>query len=130
MRVKCLKNKGTDLSEKAMNVSGTVHTEFSLNIGTEYMVYSISLCKGILRYLILGKDENLPSWYPAELFEITDNLLPIEWYYAFYPNQVVSAIWGYKEIIFDSKHNIDLIEREDHAIRIFLKRKTEIDEYV
>jgi hypothetical protein len=33
-----------------------------------------------LTYLILGERENMPSWYPAELFKISDALQPIEWY--------------------------------------------------
>lgn len=73
----------------------------------------------------------LPSWYPADLFTVIDNLLPLEWYFnyhGFIENWNLNAIWGYKEIALDEKHYEGLIEREDVAIRIFLKRKKEIEE--
>jgi len=41
---------------------------------------------------------------------------------------VISAIWRYKELVLDESHYDELIEREDSVIRVFLKRKKEIEE--
>jgi hypothetical protein len=57
-------------------------------------------------------------------------IFPLEWYYQFYGyDSNISSIWGYKELVLGEKHHDDLMEREDNAIRIFLKNKKEIDEY-
>jgi hypothetical protein len=105
-------------------------TKYPIEIGAIYNVYGQQMFKGKLSYLIIGTYENLPSWYPVELFEVVDSLLPFEWYYKFYGyDSLVSSVWGYKELVLEDAHHDELIEREDEAIRIFLKRKKEIDEY-
>lgn len=84
----------------------------------------------MLQYLIKGTDENLPSWYPAEVFIMEDTLLPIEWYFRYQNSDELSAIWGFQELVIEEQYLDELIEREDRAIRIFLKRKKEIDEFM
>lgn len=121
---------GYKLLLSTLNNSGdSVETEYPLKLGETYIVYGQNISKGILKYLVIGTYENLPSWYPAELFEVSDSMLPLEWYYQYDANSVISAIWGYKELVLDESHHDDLLEREDKAIRIFLKRKKEIDEF-
>ncbi|MEG0307616.1 MAG: hypothetical protein RR636_06720 [Clostridium sp.] len=127
MRVKCNNYTGSSLSTKALDASGTIGTEFELTINQEYVVYGIMLWEGVPKYLIIG-NENLASWYPAELFEVVDNCLPLEWYFNYYSGESLEAIWGYKEMVMDEAHYDELIEWEDEAVKIFLKRKNEIDE--
>ena len=102
-------------------------------IKKEYIVYGIcKLQSGELTYLILGERENMPSWYPAELFKISDALQPLEWYCADHrhvKNTYIDYIWGYKELALDDTHALGLIERENKDIEIFLTRKAEIDEF-
>ncbi|QHZ49693.1 phosphoribosylaminoimidazole synthetase [Paenibacillus larvae] len=130
MKVRCIANTGNKLSKKTQQLGNSDETKYSLKVDESYIVYGQHLYRGVLSYLILGNDENLPSWYPAELFEVTDSLLPLEWYYQFYGYEnSISAVWGYKELITIESHHDDLLEREDKAIRIFLKRKKEIDEF-
>jgi hypothetical protein len=106
-----------------------VITEFPLEIGEIYIVYGIDLWRGTIHYLTTNKFNMNPSWYPAELFEIIDNLLPLEWYYEFYTYENdISAIWGYKELVLNKEHKDSLLERDNKAISIFLTRKQEIDE--
>ena len=105
-----------------------------------YIVYAMLICKGSVKYL-LAEEEDEPFWYPANIFEVVDSLLPIIWYFSFkgydhydskdpdYAIYPVTVIWGYKEMIFDPEHRIDLIECEPEALEIFKKRKEEIDEY-
>ncbi|GAC40793.1 hypothetical protein [Paenibacillus popilliae] len=130
MKVRCIANTGDKLSKKTQELGDTNETEYSIKIDEMYIVCGQHLYRGVLSYLILGTYENLPSWYPAELFEVTDPLLPLEWYYQCYGDENgISAVWGYKELVTIDSHYDDLIEREDEAIRIFLKRKKEMDEF-
>ena len=113
-----------------LNNSGdTKQTKYPLKPGEVYIVYGQHIYRNVLSYLIIGTYENLPSWYPAELFEVVDPLLPMEWFCQYDSNSVLSALWGYYELVLSENHYDDLIEREDEAIRIFLKRKKEMDEY-
>lgn len=129
MKVKCIANTGIDLSLGTKALGNSNETQFSIKIGEIYTVYGQHLFKGVLGYLILGTYENLPSWYPVELFEVVDTILPLEWHFKFYGyDNNISSMWGYKELVLDENHHDALLEREDKAIRIFLKRKKEIDE--
>ena len=130
MKIKCVANDGKVLSHIYGVLGDSDETKYPIKIGEVYNVYGQKIFKGTLNYLIVGTRENLPSWYPVELFEVVDSLLPLEWYYEFYGYDcLVNAIWGYKELVLEENHHDELLEREDKAIRIFLKRKKEIDEY-
>jgi hypothetical protein len=130
VKVKCIANTGNMLSQGAKALGNSDETKYAVKIGEVYTVYGQHIYKGVLSYLIVGTYENLPSWYPVELFEVVDPMLPLEWYYGFYGyDNLISSIWGYKELVLDENHHDYLIEREDEAIRVFLKRKKEIDEY-
>jgi len=104
------------------------HRDFCIN--EIYTVYGIHVYENKISYLLVTGADWQPMWYYAELFEIIDNLFPIEWYFNFwgYESQV-SAIWGFKELVNKDNFHDDLLEREPYAIEIFLKRKKEIDEY-
>jgi hypothetical protein len=129
MKVRCIANTGNRLLQTTLNYSGdSFETKYPIKIGEIHIVYGQCISKGILKYLIVGTYENLPSWYPAELFEVCNSILPLEWYFQYDANCVISAIWGYKELVLDESHYDGLIDREDIAIRVFLKRKREIDE--
>ncbi|WP_259418035.1 hypothetical protein [Bacillus toyonensis] len=126
MKVTCLYYTGNDLPK-------ITEETFNLTIEKEYIVYGIcKLQSGELTYLSLGERENMPSWYPAELFEISDALQPIEWYCAEHrhiKDTTIDYIWGYKELALDNTHALGLIERENRDMELFLKRKAEIDEF-
>lgn len=121
---------GDKLLLTTVNNSGdTIETKYPIKIGEIYMVYGQHIYKNVLSYLLIGTYENLPSWYPAELFEVIDAMIPMEWYYQYDSQSALSAIWGYNELVLNKKHYDSLLEREDEAIRIFLNRKKEIDTY-
>jgi hypothetical protein len=131
MKVKCVANQGKFLSTRSLSAGQLKSSEFQLEIDKLYTVYSISLWKGTLTYLTMDKWFTLPFWHPAELFKVEDHLLPIEWFFKFFGHQEVGleALWGYQEMIFDPFHYQNLIEREDNAVKTFLKRKEEIDNW-
>ncbi|WP_033796737.1 hypothetical protein [Bacillus pseudomycoides] len=127
MQVTCLYNTGGYLTKITEEI-------FNLTIEKEYTVYGIcKLQSGELSYLILGERENMPSGYPAELFTVSDPLQPLEWYFADHrqiKETTIDYIWGYKELALDDTHALGLIEREKKDMKIFLKRKAEIDEFM
>lgn len=130
MKVKCRANTGEGLMPLTIsNIGDTAETQYPLKIGEIYTVYGQGVLRNVLKYLIVGTYENLPSWYPAELFEVEDSQIYFEWYYKYDKEFVASVLWGYHELVNDKNHYVDLIERKDQAIRIFLKRKKEIDEF-
>lgn len=132
VKVKCTANTGKDLSSKSIEAGDLIATEYDLKIGDVYTVYGISLWKGALQYLTMDKYYTLPFWFPSELFEIVDHMLPFEWYHKFFgyrDEYFLNAIWGYKELVFDEKHYSGLIDRNDEAVCVFLKRKKEIEEF-
>jgi hypothetical protein len=90
-------------------------------------VYSIIIYEDGLRYLLFDDCET-PYWYPAELFEVTDNKIPKAWYYKFlgYREENISAILGYYELVHSEEHFDGLSEQEEEAIDLFLKRKKEM----
>ncbi|KKP35071.1 MAG: hypothetical protein UR26_C0009G0004 [candidate division TM6 bacterium GW2011_GWF2_32_72] len=135
MKVKCIANTIAGLSQKTIELGYSSETKFKIQVGETYTVYGMSMWKNSLDYLISEKETNNPAWYPAELFEVIYNLLPIIWYFNFerYKNykgeDSEKAFWGYKEMIADPEHYANLVEGKQEAIDIFNKRKRQIDEY-
>jgi hypothetical protein len=141
MKVKYVKNREIDTPNVPFPVRNP--REY-LKIGKEYNVYGILFYKGELLYFIVGEHGKLdevrltPTWEPLELFEVVDSKLPPDWYFRRSKEHISedkltdpdAAYWGYKELACDINHNDNLIsEREPEAIKIFLKRKKEIDEW-
>jgi len=133
MKVKCVANSGEDLSEQTIKLGYSKDSKFNIEIGETYNVYSMTMWKGSLDYLLCSKET--PSWFPAELFEVTDYLLPFMWFFTFdkYKNykgeESQMAIWGYKEMISDSEHYVALTEGKPEALEVFFERKRQIDEF-
>ena len=130
MRIKCIGNNGNCLSKVMLErLKISEKAEYPIKIGDEYVVYGQMIYDEVLYYLIKGTYEDLPSWYPAELFEVTNNLIYMEWYFRFDSKSELSAIWGYWDLVFSLEHYAGLIDREKKDIKIFLDRKKEIDEF-
>jgi len=136
MRVRCIANTGSDLSEKSLDAGFSASSQFSIDIGGIYIVYAVNLWNGVISYLVdlsgnPPKWLSMPRWNPAELFEIVDNRIPPNWCFDFrgyrkdYP---LNAICGYPELL-DEDHYDNLLEGEEEAMFVFLKRKKEVDEF-
>ena len=105
MKVKCKYNTGAGFSEYTLLHMGcSAYSRLPMNVGDVYLVYGQMIANGILKYLVQGAGENFPSWYPA--------------------------VWGFRELVEDENYLYDLIEREKYAIKIFLDRKKEIEEFL
>jgi hypothetical protein len=130
MKVRCVANTGAALLPGSKRIEKLISKEYSIEIGREYAVYCMSMWKGSLDYLL---EDDGPYWYPADLFEVVDPLMPPLWYFTFRVRNVeyefMQAIWGYKEMIIDTGHHDALTLHESDALDIFAKRKEEIDEW-
>jgi hypothetical protein len=135
MRVKCVANKGSRLSDISIKTGNTRRSEFPLIIGDIYTVYGVNMWKGTINYLTIDRYlHDFPIWIPAELFEVIDSRLPSDWYFKFYgysesedENLLLNVICGYKELVMNEGYYTQLINREDTWI--FNQRRKEIDAF-
>ncbi len=80
MKVKCIYNKGNQLPKKILEEWHQFPTsEFWIEIGSEYDVFGIYQKGNIICYLIDSFDQGKPDWFVAELFEIIDHSIPLDW---------------------------------------------------
>ena len=135
MIVKCITNECVNLfAETILPVGQIKKRKYQIEIGTEHIVYGIFSTDGRSSYLLTDK-HNFPFWYPAELFEIIDSLLPpttrisFKKYKRYDDKDSTATIIGYKEMTLDFDHHDDLIELKRETLEIFYKRKAEIDEF-
>lgn len=140
MKAKCVTRKDNHISKDKFPVNNP--REY-LEVGKIYNIYGILYSEGHFFYLIdreFNKNDKysvLPSWEPIELFEIVNAKLPMNWYFTRFVETIYkeklldssSTIWGYKELVLDEDHNDKLLDRDYEHIKIFIKRKKEIDEW-
>jgi hypothetical protein len=118
MKVRALAATGKDLPEEFLETGWTPRSRFDLTVGREYAVRGICLTGRALEYLV-EDDGQMPQWYPAAVFAVTDNHLPPGWRFRiFSPGSLVTAVWGYAELT-DERHFDALSERDPNALRIF-----------
>jgi hypothetical protein len=134
MKIICKKinAKGVDLNEVK-----TIHTNefdysfgsYGLQLNMEYLVMGIILYKeaNCLYYLI--DLHSKPYLFPYVLFDISDNMLPPSWnikVYNKFENDIY-CIWGFEELCNDDLFFEQLMDRKDKAMRIYFKRKIEME---
>lgn len=129
MKLRCLYNNPETVPE---GISGNF--SHGLVLEKEYMVMGITLTTDGIQFLV--DQDGRPSWFPEGIFELTDNSLPDSWFYNSRKGGVqhgnlpyltsAMRIWGYKELVLDEEHYIDLFERVPAALDIYKLRKNEI----
>jgi hypothetical protein len=130
MKIKCIYNTGEilrDYTRKPIGVSDI--TQYgALEIGEEYLVMGMILIEGYLSYL-LDSGRSIGT-YPCQLFEVTENMLNSNWHFksytAHHKNYInKEAVWGYYELCFIEDHYDQLMDMNQEAIAIYIKRKKE-----
>jgi hypothetical protein len=132
MRVKAIASNGLVLSDKTIKAFHNSGCDYQITIGEIYTVYGILIWKNIIHYIVFDRWRSNPFPHPAELYQITDNRLPKEWYYNFYgytTEDEINAVWGYKELVLQHEHYFKLMERDHEALDIFFTRQEEIDKF-
>lgn len=133
MKVICTSRRRSDVVEPECRAYAS-EISYELQVGREYTVYGQYVARGCLLYLIdpyAPDDPSRPIWYPASLFSVKDARMPCSWRFAYYPHQGfsgrVTAVWGYEELATSSAHFGGLLEREDEAMLMFIRRKIDLD---
>jgi hypothetical protein len=97
-----------------------------------YLVMGLIFAYDGLAYLI--DSFGSPFDCPYQLFEIVDNNLPIDWKLQIFINSSyyngIVSICGYKELVEDEKHFLNLFESEFDTIYTYFKRKTDYEKYL
>jgi hypothetical protein len=125
LRVTCKNNTAEGLSQQYLSSSGdTSETKYAISINKEYPVFAMCVSKNNIQVLLVDENQ-MPSWFPVELFSITNPTLPAEWFFSAYTKEdaALQAIFGYEHIVKDAFHYKSLLERDETALRIFQKEK-------
>lgn len=128
MKVECININGELLSDDYRIAGFTKQTIFDVNLSSEYVIYGVCIWRKLVLFLVVDETSK-PNWYPAGLFKVVDTQFPSSWQFTRYNNKDerhVEAILGYPELL-EKDHYIGLIEREEDALKIFYKRKFDID---
>lgn len=128
MKGTCIANSGKALTQKYLVIGDTKDTVFHLTIGKVYGIFGIAVYRGVPLFLLCG-DDDLPDWYPTDLFLISDPRVPKDWFAALYPGNDVGLqfLIGYERMVTDQLHYDALLERDPAALESFRleKRKYE-----
>src|SRR5262249_27422050 len=104
---------------------------FSLQLGTEYVVYGIWIRGSEVLYSILDDDRaRYPNWFPSELFEIEDGRLPTCWCYGFIAGEkpnLSGFTLSFPEWINDRTFNENLVDGDPSAQMIWQRYRLQID---
>lgn len=141
MKIKCLRTcgkyeplilpyvYGKSISDQNFIVSHewyTIDSEvsgYSLTTSFEYIVYGMLFYRNELRYLI-ANNNNIPGFFPAELFEIAENYMQPDWEMnVFKLDSDRLFVIGYPDLLSDYSKLRDLIDGNNGAIRAFLEYK-------
>ena len=128
MRIRCIANTGTFLSETYLDpaVGRTQETEFQLTIGKEYTVYALYQWQGSIWYYICDDQYTYyPQQNPAPLFEVVDNRLSSYWRFKVYPNGLLKL--AFSEWLSDQFFYDKLTDGEQREVLIFEKVKELMD---
>lgn len=133
MRVVCTNNRGDNLPKhlwnEAMGLSKSTH--FHITIGSEYVVYAITLFLGDIWYYICDDSyKYFPVWHPACLFRVVDPRLSATWQYVYDPvtdSSDEAMLLGFREWATDHGFYERLTEGDPDAVGVFRRYKTILD---
>jgi hypothetical protein len=129
MKLICKQKTAQGLDLKKVTIISSNNYDFGLEIGKVYQVMGMATYRdtNCLYYLI--DEDGRPDWFPYVLFTVSDNVLPKNWYIKLYdqnlPGDIFSLV-GFKELCNDDFY-VRLVEREEKAMRIYFRRKIELE---
>ncbi|GHU72792.1 hypothetical protein FACS189413_16390 [Bacteroidia bacterium] len=102
---------------------------FGIELDREYIVMGIVTYNDSNCAYYLIDTYGRPDWYPNLLFDIIDNSLPNSWNVCIYNcnSLKISSLYGFKELCNNDDFYDKLIERDEDAMRIYFKRKIELE---
>lgn len=120
MNVECIIVEGNLLPKRYISSGYTAETKFALRLGNIYEVYATSVWRSIVSILVVDEDE-LPTWYPAEIFRVVDGKVPSNWFFKQYHDNEcgLQAIWGPESIVKNDEFYDVLNDRDPSALHYF-----------
>ena len=108
---------------------GNYTKKYSLTLDREYEVYGILIYGNSIRYL-LSDDENMPCFFPSDLFLIKDRFLYYDWEITHYIiDKCQYVLMGYSALIENYASFRDLVDWSPNAIKKFLDYKATLTNY-
>lgn len=104
--------------------------DFGLELNKEYIVMGLLTFKRSNDLYLLVDENGRPSWFPYQIFEIVNNILPKKWLVKINSrNEFVDYknLIGFRELCNDDNFFNGLLEREEEPMRIYFKRKIELE---
>src|SRR5579872_1801587 len=133
MKVICKANRAINLDLDEVTLVYSQETDFPIIKGKEYIVMVMMICKNSNCIYYLVDDYDRPDWVPYALFDISDNELLPSWYVKIFNKKTsegpIFYLSGFSELCNNNDYHDALIEREQWAINIYLKRKHEMKEW-
>ena|SRR3989344_9689171 len=100
--------------------------DYGLEVEKEYLVMGMALYRNDNNLHYLVDDNSRPNWFPYQIFIISDNSLPNDWFIKIKENKEqtdIHTIWGFYELCNDERYYDLLIDRDKAALDVYYKYK-------
>ena len=125
IKIKCIYNDPNDLPDGIPN-----NFDYGLEVDKEYLVMGIAIFKKSDNLYFLVDENSCPNWFPSQIFDITHNSLHYNWFMKVnFDNEHVDYknLIGFDELCNDENFFNLLLERDENAMRIYFRRKIEME---
>lgn len=121
----CINNKNYISSHEWFTIDGEF-VGYPLTQGNVYKVYAVFIIDSTCRYLVFD-DDNLPQFFPSELFECVDNRLPFDWRFLAYETPRCKFSIVGPTLIDNYQFIVDLIDLRPHAVSKLIEYRDNLD---
>ncbi len=111
---KCISNSNYVSSHEWYTIDGEM-VGYPLSVGNVYKVYAILIVNDTYRFLVFDND-NLPQFYPSELFECVETSLPIDCHFFSYKAYDSMFLLIGPDFINNYQSFVDLIDLVPNAV--------------
>lgn len=128
MKIRCIANTGASLPDEYIEpaIGYTKQIQFSLTVGSEYVVYAFREWRGTIWYYICDDNYSYyPMQNPAPLFEVVDSRVSRYWRFELSPNGVL--IIAFEQWFTDPFFYDKLTDQEEVEVGIFDRVKELMD---
>lgn len=127
MKIKCIYNDPENTPKGIPN-----DFDYGLELGKEYLVMGVMTYKSSNNVYFLIEENLRPAWFPFQIFKIIKNDFPKDWYLYINVSDKYSDCYnliGFEELCNNNSFFNKLLERDEEAMRIYFRRKIELEQY-
>lgn len=104
--------------------------DYGLDLGKEYLVMGMLTFKESNNLYFLVDEGGRPSWFPFQIFEISNNKIPESWFVKINTDNDYTDYFNL--ISFDELSNQEdyfnqLLGRDEEAMQVYFRRKIELE---